>query len=286
MPDETMPDETMPDSTRGPQSRRVRLARAFSVSASIALVVVIAAEAVFFYRNVGDQDALALDYRWFVGVAQHWLDTGLFYAPRQLEGPYVVQTLVDVLYPPNALLLFVPFVWLPAVLWWLIPLGVFTYGIVRLRPARWTWPLILVCIAWPHTISQIFYGNTNMWIAAAVSAGVVWAWPGVLVLLKPSLLPFALVGVNHRSWWLALGVLVLVSLPFGSLWPDYLTAMRNSDLGPLHALWTFPFFIAPLFAWLGRTRPDSRGRPIYRRMPSPRQFQMSTTSRPSSSSDR
>jgi len=268
-------------------SRRTRLARAFCLSASIALVVVIVAEVVFFWGYLEEQRALALDYRWFVGIAGRWLETGQLFAARQLTGPYEVQTLVDFLYPPVALLLFVPFTWLPAFLWWLIPLGVFAGSIVLLRPARWTWPLILACIAWPHTISQILYGNTNMWVAAAVAAGVVWAWPSVLVLLKPSLLPFALVGINHRSWWLALGVLVLVSIPFGGLWPDYVTAMRNSDLGPFHALWTIPFFVAPLIAWVGRTRADRRGAPlVYSRIPWPRQSQMSTTSRPESSSER
>jgi hypothetical protein len=274
-------------STHGPARRRTRLARAFYLSASIALVVVIAAETVFFWNYLEEQQALTLDYRWFVGIAERWLETGQLFAERQLTGPYEVLTLVDFLYPPVALLLFLPFIWLPAFLWWLIPLGVFTYCIVRLRPARWTWPLILACIAWPQTISQILYGNTNMWVAAAVAAGVVWAWPSVLVLLKPSLLPFALVGINHRSWWLALGVLVLVSIPFGGLWPDYLTAMRNSDLGPFHALRTIPFFLAPLIAWVGRTRDDSRGpQLVYSRIPWPRQSQISTTSRSESSSER
>jgi hypothetical protein len=267
--------------------RRTRYARALVTAASIALVVVIAAEFVFLWNDIEEQQALGLDFRWFVGIAERWLDTGQLFAVRQLTGPYEVQTLVDFLYPPTALYLFLPFVWLPAFLWWLIPLGVFTWSIALLRPARWTWPLILACIAWPTTITAILYGNTNMWVAAAVAAGVVWAWPSVLVLLKPSLLPFAFVGVNHRSWWVALGVLVLVSIPLGGLWPDYVTAMRNSDLGPFHALRTIPFFLAPLAAWLGRTVPDHRGRPlVYRRIPWPRQFQMSTTSRPERSSDR
>lgn len=274
-------------STLGNMSRRARYTRAFYVTVSIALVAVIVAETVFLWYSIDEQHALALDYRWFVGIAQRWLDTGQLFADHQLTGPYTVETLVDFLYPPTALLLFLPFIWLPAFLWWLIPLGVFAGSIALLRPALWAWPLILACIAWPQTISQILYGNTNMWVAAAVAAGVVWAWPSVLVLLKPSLLPFALVGINHRSWWLALGVLVLISIPFGGLWPDYVTAMRNSDLGPLHALRTIPFFLAPLIAWLGRTVDDRRGRPlVYSRIPWPRQFQMSTTSRSERSSDR
>ena len=251
-------------------SRRDRLLRAFSVSMSISLIIAIVVEVVWFWNYLETQEVIGLDYRWFAGAAQRWVDTGQFYVPRQLAGPYVVETLVDVLYPPNALLLFVPFLVLPALLWWLVPLSVFAIGIIRLRPVVWAWPLILAGVAWPPTISQILYGNTNMWVAAAVAAGVCWAWPSVLVLLKPSLLPFALFGSNRRSWWIALGLLVIVSLPFGTMWLDYVAAMRNANLGPLYALHTVPFFLAPLVAWVARTRDLPTERPFLR-LPWPRQ---------------
>jgi len=99
---------------------------------------------------------------------------------------------------------------------------------------------------------------------------VCWAWPSVLVLLKPSLLPFALFGSNRRSWWIALGLLVIVSLPFGTMWLDYVAAMRNANLGPLYALHTVPFFLAPLVAWVARTRDLPTERPFLR-LPWPRQ---------------
>jgi hypothetical protein len=267
-------------------SSRVRLGRALSVSLTVALVVVAIGEFVFLWRNIAEQDALGLDYKWFVGVAQHWLDTGQFYAPRQLTGAYQVETLVDVLYPPNALLLFVPFTVLPAFLWWAIPLGIFAAGIVYLRPARWSWPFIAACIAWPWTISQVLYGNTNMWIAAAVAGGVCLGWPAVFVLLKPSLFPFALIGVGRRSWWFALGAFALVSIPFGALWLEYFTAMGNSDVSALRSIFTIPNLLPPVIALLASTRPEYAGRPLYTRIPFPRQFQMSTTSLSESSSDR
>jgi hypothetical protein len=267
-------------------TRRDRLVRALPVPLTIALAVLAIVEFVFLWRNIESQDAIGLDYRWFVGVAQHWLDTGEFFVPRQLAGPYQVETLVDVLYPPNALLLFVPFTVLPAILWWLIPLGLLGFSIVYLRPARWAWPLIAACIAWPWTISQVIYGNTNMWIAGFVAGGVLLAWPSVLVLLKPSLLPFALIGVGRRSWWIALVVFALVSLPFGSMWFDYVTAMRNSDLSAWRSLFTVPNLLPPVIALLASTHPAYARKPRYMRIPFPRQSQMSTTSRSARSSDR
>jgi len=262
---------------------RDRLARALPVPVTIALTIVAVAEFAFLYQNIVSQDAIGLDYRWFVGVAQHWLDTGDLYVPRQLAGPYEVETLIDVLYPPNALLLFVPFTVLPAVLWWLIPLGLLGFSVAYLRPARWAWPLIALCFVWPWTISQVIYGNTNMWIAAFVAGGALVASPSVLVLLKPSLLPFALIGVGRRSWWVALAALILVSLPFGSLWIDYLTAMRNSDVSAWRSLFTVPNLLPPVIALLASTHPAYSRRPRYIRIPFPRQSQMSTTSPESSS---
>lgn len=267
-------------------TRRERLGRALPIPLTIALVALALVELVILWQNVESQDALGLDYRWFVGVGQHWLDTGEFYVARQLTGPYQVETLVDVLYPPNALLLFVPFTVLPAFLWWAIPLGVFAFSIWYLRPARWAWPLIAACVAWPWTISQVLYGNTNMWIAGAVAGGVILGWPSVLVLLKPSLLPFALIGVGKRSWWIALAVLAAVSLPFAALWLDYFTAMRNSDVSALRSLFTVPNLLPPVIALLASRRPGYTRRPAYMRIPFPRQFQMSTTSRPETSRDR
>ena len=129
--------------------------------------------------------------------------------------------------------------------------------IARMRPAAWAWPLILLGVAWPQSVSQILYGNTNMWIAAFIAAGLSFGWPSVLVLAKPSLAPFALIGIRRRRWWLALGILALASIPFGSLWIDYATAMRNSSLDASHALITLPLMLSPVWAWLARTRQAS-----------------------------
>jgi hypothetical protein len=233
-------------------TRRERLIRAFWPAATVVIAIAGVAELLWLWPYMADQQAIGSDYAFFMRITQTWVDTGVFYLPHQLAGPYEVQTLVDVLYPPIALYLFVPFLVLPAILWWLIPLGLFTWGIVRLRPAPWTWPLIMLAVAWPQTIAQILYGNTNMWIAAFIAMGVNFAWPSLLVLIKPSLAPFAIIGINRRSWWVGLAVLAVAAIPFGAMWLDYLTAMRNSSLYPAYALVTLPFMVAPLVAWLGR----------------------------------
>lgn len=231
-----------------------RYATAVYTSTAVVLLVAAVVEAVWLWEYMGTQDALGADLVFFRDIAQRWVDTGEFYLERQLAGPYVVETLVDVLYPPFALYLFVPFLVLPTLLWWLIPMVAFAAGIARLRPAPWTWPIIAAGIAWPQTVAQVLYGNTNMWVAAAIAAGVAWAWPSVLILLKPSLAPFALIGIHRRRWWVALGILALAAIPFGTLWLDWLTTIGNSSLAPSYALITLPLMLAPIVAWVGRGR--------------------------------
>ena len=78
---------------------------------------------------------LAVDYQLYMDAARSWLADGTFYLPYQLAGPYLV-TAGDVLYPPYSLVLFVPFTFLPAILWWAVPIAItagWSCGIVR-RP--------------------------------------------------------------------------------------------------------------------------------------------------------
>jgi hypothetical protein len=244
------------DSTLDVMSRRARLARATFVLLTVALMVAAIVEIAFLWPYMASQEAIGADYRFFVDITQNWVDTGEFYQPHQLAGPYQVQTLVDVLYPPIALYLFVPFLVLPAVLWWAIPMTVFAAGVAWLRPARWTWPLIALGIAWPQTLAQLLFGNTNMWVAAMIAAGVVLTWPSVMILFKPAFAPFALIGINRRRWWVAMGILGLAAVPFGAMWLDYATVIRNSSLSASYGLINLPLMVAPLIAWAGRRRPE------------------------------
>ena len=91
------------------------------------------------------------------------------------------------------------------------------------------WPILALIVLFPKTPGQILFGNTDMWIAAAIAGGVRWAWPSVFVTFKPSLAFFAVIGIRSRSWWIAAVVLALASLPFLSLWLDYPTVMTQLD---------------------------------------------------------
>jgi hypothetical protein len=196
-----------------------------------------------------------VDYQLYMDTAARWLHGGNYFQPDQLAGPYQIGA-GDILYPPVALTLFVPFTFLPAILWWLIPAAAVAWCLVRLRPARLAWPFLAACVAWPTTPLKVLTGNPVIWAVAALALGVVYAWPSVVVLIKPSLFPFALFGSRSRRWWLALGIFVAVSLPFGSLWVDWVRSVLNSQGGGIaYSSLEIPMLAFPLIAWFGRTEP-------------------------------
>lgn len=205
------------------------------------------------------------DYVIYRDAAQRWLSGGGFYMPHQLTGPYDVVPPV-VLYPPPSLFLFVPFVFLPAVLWWIIPLGITAVAIHRHRPRPLAWAIVLFCLANPTTLSSIVWGNPALWLLAALAAGTHVGWPSVALFIKPTLFPFALVGVWRRSWWLALGAGAVVSLPFLPMWFDYVNVIRYAD-GPSgwfgYSTAQIPLLLMPIAAWLGTTVAS----PLLRRTP-------------------
>ena len=215
---------------------------------------------------------IGVDYRLYMDAASTWLHGGAYFQPYQLAGPYPISA-GDILYPPVALLLFVPFTFLPAILWWLVPAAAVAWSLYVLRPAPTTWPVLALCLAWPPTLVKIVTGNPVIWAVGALSLGVVYAWPSVLVLIKPSLFPFALVGVRTRRWWLALGIVVVVSVPFGALWVDWVHSVLNSQGGGLaYSSLEIPMLAFPVVAWLGRTDGTStfsglRGDPAPRIVP-------------------
>jgi hypothetical protein len=197
---------------------------------------------------------VGVDYRLYMDAATRWLHGGPFYQFYQLAGPYQISA-GDILYPPVALVLFVPFTFLPAILWWLGPAAALAVCLERLRPSRQAWLWIGVCALWPTTPLKTLTGNPVIWAAGAMALGVVYFWPSVLVLIKPSLFPFALFGARRRSWWLALGAFVLVCLPFGAMWLDWVRSVLNSQGGGLaYSALEIPILALPVVAWLGRTR--------------------------------
>lgn len=203
------------------------------------------------------EQPLGVDFTLYRDVAARWLAGGSYFEPYQLAGPYEIRA-GDVLYPPVGLWLFVPFALLPAVaawlLWWAVPVGATGWAIWRLRPRPAVWPLLALCLAWPTTLLKTWTGNPVIWCVAALALGTLYRWPSVFVLLKTSLFPFALFGANRRSWWLALGGLLLLSLPFGALWGEWVASVVNSrGGGGLYSTLEVPMLLLPLVAWLGRT---------------------------------
>jgi hypothetical protein len=180
-----------------------------------------------------------------------------FYLPEQLAGPYLISmSPPDMLYPPPTLLLFVPFLYLPAFLWWAIPLSITAVIIVHHRPAVWTWPFMAFCTIWGIGFAnEIIKGNVAIWSMAATALGTVWPQASPFVLIKWTMAPFALVGIRKRGWWIGAGVAALACLAFVAMWPDYIVAIANARGRTLgYALSEYEMMLIPLLAWLGRTR--------------------------------
>jgi hypothetical protein len=100
-------------------------------------------------------------------------------------------------------------------------------------------------------------------MAAFLALASVYSWPGVLVLLKPAIFPFAIVGIGDRRWWIAAAVLGLVSLALLPMWVDWFRVLLNAR-GPranlLYAFSDLPLMAIPLAAWLGGRAGQNPGR--------------------------
>jgi hypothetical protein len=201
---------------------------------------------------------VGFDYAPYCEAASRWLHGGSFYLPYQLAGPYPVFE-HEILYPPTALFLLVPFTFLPAPLWWAIPTAITVWSIVSLRPSTLGWAAIIACFAFPWSLEIWLAGNPVIWIVAGVAAGTRFGWPAIVVALKPQFAPLALFGFRHRSFWLAAGLVTCASLLLFPLWLDWFTALRNVSSWPggNAAYWlnNVPLLLIPLVAWLSsRTR--------------------------------
>jgi hypothetical protein len=198
----------------------------------------------------------------YVEAARRWLASGSFYLDRQLNGPYPIQV-GDVLYPPTALWLLVPLSFLPTIIWWAVPFAVTVGLIAKWRPSVAVWPLMAACLVWPPALQQFVTGNPGIWVVAAVAAGLEWGWPSAFVFLKPSVFPFAFIGIRRRSWWITVALLGILSLPMIGMFPAWLHAVLDGRGwgGFLYSVRDVPLLMVPVFAWAGRStghRPDPR----------------------------
>ena len=189
----------------------------------------------------------------YLDGVRRWWATGRPYLPNEVAGPfdYEVETF---LHPPVSVLFFAPWLVLPAILWWAIPLATTAALVAAWRPAPWTWPLMAIGLADPQFHQALLWGNSNLWIMLALGLGLVIGWPAALILMKPSLAFLALVGYRHRSWRVAVAVIALACLPFGLLWVDWVKVLMNSPASPTYGLPQTPWVLLPLIAWLGRRR--------------------------------
>ncbi len=236
-----------------PVARR-DLARAVLRSLGVVIAVLAAIQIARFYFEPFGQRFFANDLNGYLAGARRFLDSGSPYLPEQLSGAWTLQP-DSFIHPPVSLLLFIPFLVIPAVLWWAIPIGLTVWGIVRMRPAAWALPLMALCLLWPRTAGILIAGNSDMWVAAALAVALAASLPtAVLLIMKPSYLPFAIIGITWRSWWIAAVIVGVACAAFAGLWVDYLTVLRGVTLEPLYSLYNAPFVLIPLIAWLARTR--------------------------------
>jgi len=204
--------------------------------------------------------SFAIDYGIYMDALDRWTDGGSWYQARQLTGPYPIE-LGDVLYPPVLIYLLLPFRYLGPWLWTVIPALILGWVVWRHRPGIWTWVLVAACIAWPYSPAKFVFGNPVIWATAAVALGTLWFWPAALAVVKPTIIPFALIGIRDRRWWLTILALVLASVPFlaaSLIYPRILLDAQPNPVdgrgGPFYSITEFPLLAIPILAWLGRRR--------------------------------
>lgn len=206
------------------------------------------------YLAQPDRSLAAVDYRLYMDATARWLAGGPYFEPWQLTGPYGMDRL-PILYPPTALPLFAVFTVLPAVLWWAVPIGGTAVIVARYRPSALAWAGIAVCLWFPATSVKVLTGNPVLWAVLAVACGTRWGWPGALALVKPSLFPFALVGVRTRGWWVAMALTAAAFAVMAPLTLEWVTALLNSRGGGLlYSVQEAPLMAVPVLAWAGRRR--------------------------------
>jgi hypothetical protein len=85
------------------------------------------------------------------------------------------------------------------VAWFAIPLAVVVAGLWRLQPAPWALAISAILLCELGSLVEVVSGNPVIWFVAIEFAALAWRLPASLGLFKPSLFPFALVGVPNQA---------------------------------------------------------------------------------------
>jgi hypothetical protein len=249
------------------RSWRVRLApyvNAAEIELAV-LLTILAAWNILAAARGGLAAFVGWDFEHYVDAARRWVDTGTPYLAHEVAGPFQFADLTF-LHPPISLLLFAPFLVLPGVLFWLVPLVGTAAIIATWQPARWTWPVMALQLNWPRFTGAVLVGNTDLWVVFFIAAGLRFGWPVLLLVLKPSIAPFAIVDVAAllradaipvRRWReiaLAAALVLVMAAPFGGLWLDWLAVVRHSPADPLYSVAAIPWLSIPVVAWIARRR--------------------------------
>ena len=83
---------------------------------------------------------------------------------------------------------------------------------------------------------------------------MLYGWPAALLVLKPYSLPWAVFSVGKRSFWIGLGVIAVLAVPFGALWLEWIEMVsKTTSVGPSYVTKLLP--LVPVIWWLsGRLR--------------------------------
>jgi hypothetical protein len=191
-----------------------------------------------------------------------WLGGTPMYPAFEVQGPFQIVEGV-ILYPPITIALFLPTLWLPLPLWWLIPIAIVGTIAYRLRPRRRWLLAIACCLAYPVSVGLVVSGNPDLWLAAALAIAVYWHPAGAFVLLKPSVFPFAMIGWRRREWWVIAGAFAVASLFLLPQTIDWLSVIRNGRgglrSGLVYSYQDVPLLLVPILAWAGSNRAASLG---------------------------
>jgi hypothetical protein len=242
------------------------------------LLAFMAVELFVVVRGVIERGQFGADFGVHLAMAQRWLDTGVMYGPNQLVRPYTngepwtPAGMVN-MYPPIAMVLFVPFLWLPAFLWRVIPLGTTAAIVAWWRPAWWSWPLMALALAPLPFSAAVAMGNSHMWFVAFIALATRWPAAAILLAIKPSVFPLALLFARSRSWWIAGVLAAVVSLAFGlGYWLQWVKAAGNlTGSNPwTYSLGVLPILLIPVLARIASTNRPWRRPSLSVRWPAPR----------------